>query len=58
MFNRLRSGFPSARARYKEQNTILRKLVCTKSKLSRCLANIILHRQLFETCVETQNENV
>jgi hypothetical protein len=33
--------------------TIFRKLVCTKSQPSRCIANILLHRQLFETCVET-----
>jgi hypothetical protein len=33
--------------------TILKKIVFIKSKLCRCLANILLHRQLFETCVET-----
>jgi hypothetical protein len=32
---------------------ILRKMVFIKSKLCWCLANILLHRQLFETCVET-----
>jgi hypothetical protein len=33
--------------------TILRKMEFIKSKLSQGLANILLHRQLFQTCVET-----
>jgi hypothetical protein len=32
---------------------ILRQMVFIKSKLCWCLASILLHRQLFETCVET-----
>jgi hypothetical protein len=32
---------------------ILRKIVFINFKLYWCLANILLHRQLFETCVET-----